>query len=87
MLTGFGAGAVAASLIQIRGNAGSWIIAFLTACGATLVALVLAPGLAGAVAMTAVLGLLSGPLAVAGSVLAQQHTPDKPGGRVVRSTG
>ncbi|MGI8506079.1 MAG: MFS transporter [Solirubrobacteraceae bacterium] len=86
MLAGFGAGAVTSSLIQmrwrIRNRAGVWIIALCTASGGALLALALAPSLGAAVATTALLGLFSGPLAVASSVLTQQHTPDELRGRV-----
>jgi MFS family permease len=86
MLTGFGLGAATGALLTTRlrstGRPALWI----TACGAVegvaLLGTALAPGLAFAVATTALIGLCSGPMAVLCSVLTQRHTPDEFRGRV-----
>jgi MFS family permease len=86
LLTGFGIGAGGSALVllrwKIRRGAGKWIAGLCALSGGALVAIALAPDLAAAVASTAVLGLISGPMAVACSVLAQQSTPDELRGRM-----
>ena len=86
MLTGFGIGATVSALVQmrwkIRRHAGIWIAAVCAASGVAVLGMALAPSLAAAVAATTALGLSSGPMAVASSVLAQQHTPDALRGRI-----
>ncbi|MHA6757780.1 MFS transporter [Streptacidiphilus sp. PAMC 29251] len=86
MLAGFGLGAALGALLTTRirgtGRPALWI----TVCGAVegvaLLGTALAPGLGAAVAMTALVGLCSGPMAVLCSVLTQTHTPDAFRGRV-----
>jgi predicted MFS family arabinose efflux permease len=86
MLTGFGAGAVTSALLlsrwRIRRHAGLWISGLCAASGLALAGMALAPSLDVAVAATLTLGLVTGPAAVASTVLTQQHTPDHLRGRV-----
>ena len=86
LLTGFGVGAAASALLllrwKIRRGAGIWISVLCAISGAALLAMALAPDLAAAVAATAALGLVSGPMAVSSTVLAQQHSPDQLRGRL-----
>jgi predicted MFS family arabinose efflux permease len=86
LLTGFGVGAAASALLllrwKIRRGAGIWISALCAVSGAALLAMALAPDLGAAVAATAALGLVSGPMAVSSTVLAQQHSPDELRGRL-----
>jgi hypothetical protein len=82
----FGVGAAASALLllrwKIRRGAGIWISALCAVSGAALLAMALAPDLGAAVAATAALGLVSGPMAVSSTVLAQQHSPDELRGRL-----
>jgi hypothetical protein len=86
MLTGFGIGAALSALVLLRRRihrrAGVWVSALCALSGASLVAMALAPDLAAATAATVSLGVVSGPMAVTSSVLAQQHTPDAFRGRM-----
>jgi MFS family permease len=86
LLAGFGIGAVAATVAmlrwKIRRDAGIWITAMSGISGCAVFALALAPSLAAAAAATVTVGLVSGPMAVASSVLMQEHTPDELRGRI-----
>jgi predicted MFS family arabinose efflux permease len=86
LLTGFGVGAAASALLllrwKIRRGAGIWISVLCAVSGAALLAMALAPDLGAAVGATAALGLVSGPMAVSSTVLAQQHSPDELRGRL-----
>jgi MFS family permease len=86
LLTGFGVGAAASALFllrwKIRRGAAIWISSLCAVSGAALLAMALAPDLGAAVAAAAALGLVSGPMAVSSTVLAQQHSPDELRGRL-----
>lgn len=86
MLTGFGLGAAAGGLIttrvRIRRNAGVWIGVLGATQGLCVFGIALVPTAAAAAAITCVIGLTSGPMAVVYSVIQQKETPDEFRGRV-----
>ena len=90
MLTGFGLGSAAAALLmgrlKPRGRAAVWITACALLEGVAVFGMALVPGLALAVTVTVMIGLISGPIAVLASILTQTHTPDEFRGRVTAFT-
>jgi predicted MFS family arabinose efflux permease len=86
LLTGFGLGAALGGLLtvrfRIRANAGAWIAVLGAVQGLCLIGAPFVPSAAVGAAVTGLAGLVSGPVAVVGSVLEQQLTPDEFRGRV-----
>lgn len=86
LLTGFGAGAAAGGLIagrvRITRDVGLWIGVLGAVQGAALLGIALVPSETLTAGITSFIGVLSGPMAVASSVIQQRQTPDALRGRV-----
>ena len=86
LLTGFGVGAAAGALlmarVRIRRRLGVWIAVLGAAQGVAVAAMAWSPSVLAASAVTLLVGLLSGPMAVLTSVVQQRETEDAFRGRV-----